>query len=189
MKFFINCDEIEIFDPLGKDELLEITNMLVDELNKRLAKTNIVLELTASAKELILKSFGYFSVGSRMQPILKQFELNEKEKEERLFECPYKLTDEEFLQYDKCRQIYVQNRQTYKKICKQEKGKNRPLSDEVVAFRKENQAMLEKLHSYPCDTCNRYKKHAKNIEVLGRLDVRQARLEKELGNFVKTQQG
>ena len=132
------------------------------------------------SKELILKSFGYFSVGSRMQPILKQFELNEKEKEERLFECPYKLSDEEFLQYDKCRQIYVQNRQTYKKICKQEKGKNRPLSDEVVAFRKENQAMLEKLHSYPCDTCNRYKKHAKNIEVLGRLDVRQARLEKEL---------
>ena len=132
------------------------------------------------SKELILKSFGYYSAGSRLQPLLKQFEINEKERAERTFACPHKISDEEFLKYDKMRHLYVQNRLTYKKICKQEQAKKRPLSDEVIAFRDSNRLLLEQLHSYPCDNCNRYKKHAKNLEVLGRIEVRQARLEKEM---------
>ena len=132
------------------------------------------------SKELILKSFGYYSAGSRLQPLLKQFEINEKERAERIFACPHKISDEEFLKYDKMRHLYVQNRLTYKKICKQEQAKKRPLSDEVIAFRDSNRLLLEQLHSYPCDNCNRYKKHAKNLEVLGRIELRQARLEKEM---------
>ncbi len=132
------------------------------------------------SKELILKSFGYYSAGSRMQPLLKQFEINEKERAERLFVCPYKLSDDDFIKYDKLRHLYVQNRTTYKKICKQEQAKKRQLSQEVLDFKKSNKALLDKLHEYPCDNCNRYRKHAKNIEVLGRIDVRQARLEKEM---------
>ena len=132
------------------------------------------------AKELIMKSFGYFSAGSRMQPLLKQFEINENERKERSFACYYKISDEEFLKYDKLRHLYVQNRQTFKKICKQEQAKKRPLSPEAIAFKESNKELLEKLKSYPCDNCNRYKKHAKNIEVLNRIDTRQARLEKEM---------
>lgn len=132
------------------------------------------------AKELILKSFGYYSSDARLQPLLKQYEMNEREKSERLFSCSHKISDEEFLKYDKLRHLYVQNRQTYKKICKQEQKKNRPLSPEVQSFRDSNKAMLEKLHSYPCDTCNRYKKHAKNLEVLARINTRQAKLMKEM---------
>ena len=132
------------------------------------------------SKELILKSFGYYSAGSRMQPLLKQYEINEKERAERTFVCPHKISDEDFLKYDKLRHLYVQNRLTYKRICKQEQSKKRPLSDEVIAFRNSNKLLLEQLHASPCDTCNRYKKHAKNIEVLGRIEARQARLEKEM---------
>lgn len=132
------------------------------------------------SKELILKSFGYYSAGSRMQPLLKQFEVNEKERAERTFVCPYKLSDSDFIKYDKLRHLYVQNRVTYKKICKQEQAKKRQLSQEVLDFKKSNKALLDQLHEYPCDNCNRYRKHAKNIEVLGRIDVRQARLEKEM---------
>ena len=132
------------------------------------------------SKELILKSFGYYSAGSRMQPLLKQYEINEKESAERTFVCPHKISDEDFLKYDKLRHLYVQNRLTYKRICKQEQSKKRPLSDEVIAFRNSNKLLLEQLHASPCDTCNRYKKHAKNIEVLGRIEARQARLEKEM---------
>ena len=132
------------------------------------------------SKELILKSFGYYSAGSRMQPLLKQYDINEKEKKERNFVCMHKISDDEFLKYDKMRHLYVQNRLTYKKICKQEQSKKRALSDEVIAFRDSNRLLLEQLHSYPCDTCNRYKKHAKNLEVLGRIELRQARLQKEM---------
>lgn len=132
------------------------------------------------SKELILKSFGYFSAGSRLQPILKLYEANENEKEQRVFICQHKISDEDFLKYDKLRHLYVQNRITYKKICKQEQAKKRPLSPEVIAFKNSNKELLEKLHSYPCDNCNRYKKHAKNLEVLARIEVRQAKLEKEM---------
>ena len=132
------------------------------------------------SKELILKSFGYFSAGSRLQPILKLYEANENEKEQRVFICQHKISDEDFLKYDKLRHLYVQNRITYKKICKQEQAKKRPLSPEVIAFKNSNKELLEKLHSYPCDNCNRYKKHAKNLEVLARIEVRQTKLEKEM---------
>lgn len=132
------------------------------------------------AKELILKSFGYFSAGSRMQAILKQYELNEDEIKSRAFVCPYKLSDEKLIEYDKFRHIYVQNRQTYKKILKQERAKNRPLSPDVIKFGEENKKMLEKMHNYACDNCKLYKKHTKNLEVLTRLSVRQSKLEKEI---------
>lgn len=132
------------------------------------------------AKELILKSFGYYSAGSRLQPLLKAKEQLNNEIKEREFVCPYKLTDGELHEYDKLRYIYVQNRQTYKKICKQERSKNRPLSNEAVNFGKETKFLLNKMHSYKCDNCKLYKKHSKNIEVLERFSIRLNRLDKEI---------
>lgn len=132
------------------------------------------------AKELILKSFGYFSSGSRLTPLLQAKSAFEAEKKERNFVCPFKHTDSQLFEYDKLRHIYVQNRQTYKKICKQERAKNRPLSPEAVQFGRETKAMLEKMHGCPCDTCKLYKKHSKNIEVIERINSRLKKLDKEI---------
>ena len=132
------------------------------------------------AKELILKSFGYFSSGSRLQPLLSAQKQIEEEMKSREFVCPYKLCDDKLAEYDKIRHIYVQNRQTYKKICKQERSKNRPLSPEAVQFGRETKALLEKMHGFQCDNCKLYKKHSKNIEVLERFSVRSKKLEKEI---------
>ena len=132
------------------------------------------------AKELILKSFGYFSAGSRLQPLLKAKEQLHGEIASREFICPSKLSDNELYEYDKVRHIYVQNRQTYKKICKQERAKNRPLPPEAVKFGKETKALLAKMHNYPCDNCKLYKKHSKNVEVLSRFSVRLKKLDKEI---------
>ena len=132
------------------------------------------------AKELILKSFGYFSSGSRLQPLLFAQKQIDDEIKSREFVCPYKLCDNKLAEYDKIRHIYVQNRQTYKKICKQERSKNRPLSPEAVEFGKETKAMLQKMHGFQCDTCKLYKKHSKNVEVLERFTVRSKKLEKEI---------
>lgn len=131
-------------------------------------------------KELILKSFGYFSSGSRLQPLLSAQKQIEGEMKSREFVCPYKLCDDKLAEYDKIRHIYVQNRQTYKKICKQERSKNRPLSPEAVQFGRETKALLEKMHGFQCDNCKLYKKHSKNIEVLERFSVRSKKLEKEI---------
>lgn len=132
------------------------------------------------AKELILKSFGYFSSGTRLQPLLKAQEQLKNEINSRDFVCPYKLSDNELHEYDKLRHIYVQNRQTYKKVCKQERAKNRPLSAEVKQFGDQTKKMLEKMHNFHCDTCKLYKKHTKNIEVLARFSGRYKKLEKEI---------
>ncbi len=132
------------------------------------------------AKELILKSFGYFSSGSRLKPLLQLKSSLEGELKSREFVCPNKLCDSELHEYDKLRYLYVQNRQTYKKITKQERAKNRPLSAEVVKFGKETKAMLDKMHDFPCDNCKLYKKHTKNIEVVSRFEGKLKKLDKEI---------
>lgn len=132
------------------------------------------------SKELILKSFGYYSSDYRLKPILFQLEQYDKEIEERSFICPNKLSDDKMLEYDKLRFLYVQNRQTYKKIIKQEKSKHRPLSPEVVEFGKRNKEELHKLQTFACDTCKLYKKHSKNLEVLKRIDSKKKKLLKEI---------
>lgn len=132
------------------------------------------------SKELILKSFGYYSSDYRLKPILFQLEQYDKEIEERSFICPNKLSDDKMLEYDKLRFLYVQNRQTYKKIVKQEKSKHRPLSPEVVEFGKRNKEELHKLQTFACDNCKLYKKHSKNLEVLKRIDSKKKKLLKEI---------
>lgn len=132
------------------------------------------------SKELILKSFGYYSSDYRLKPILFQLEQYDKEIEERSFICPNKLSDDKMLEYDKLKFLYVQNRQTYKKIVKQEKSKHRPLSPEVVEFGKRNKEELHKLQTFACDTCKLYKKHSKNLEVLKRIDSKKKKLLKEI---------
>ena len=132
------------------------------------------------AKELILKSFGYFSSGNRLQPLLALKSTFEEEIKSREFICPNRLSDEDLSEYDKVRNIYVQNRRTYKKICNQEKSKKRPLSPDAIMFGRETKEMLHKMHNFKCDTCKLYKKHTKNVEVVSRTRVKLNRLEKEI---------
>ena len=132
------------------------------------------------AKELILKSFGYYSSDSRLKPILMQLEQFDSEIKERTFVCPSRYNDEKMFEYDRLRYLYVQNRQTYKKILKQEKSKHRPLSPEVIEFGQRNKEDLHKLQKFACDTCKHYKKHSKNLEVIKRIDAKRKKLEKEI---------
>ena len=132
------------------------------------------------SKELILKSFGYFSSDYRMKPIVDELENYECEIKQRNFVCPCGLSDEQMLEYDKARFIYVQNRITYKKILKQEKNKKRAISHEVIEFGRKNKQELLKMQSFACNHCNRYKKHSKNVEVIKRILSKKQKLEKEI---------
>jgi ATP-dependent Clp protease ATP-binding subunit ClpB len=56
---FINrIDEIVIFNPLGKEQLERIVDLLLRDVEKLLAERKITLELTPAAKELLLRE-GY----------------------------------------------------------------------------------------------------------------------------------
>ena len=133
------------------------------------------------AKELVLKSFGYFSSNSRVEPLLALKESYQQKIDEcNTFVCYAKRTNEDLFNYNKIRDMYVQNRRTFKTIQKQEKKKNRPLSAEAVNFGKMTKELLEKMHSYECDTCKLFKKHMKSIEVLARYQAKQRTLDKEI---------
>ena len=133
------------------------------------------------AKELVLKSFGYFSSSTRIEPYLAlKAQYDEKIDECNSFECYCKKTNEDLLEYNKIRDMYVQNRRVFKTIQKQEKKKNRPLSAEAVEFGRQTKMLLQKMHSYECDTCKLFKKHMKVIDVLERYKAKEKALNKEI---------
>lgn len=133
------------------------------------------------AKELVLKSFGYFSSNYRIEPLLAvKDEYECKIDECNSFVCYCKKTNEDLLEYNKIREIYVQNRRIFKTIQKQEKKKNRPLNEEAAEFGRQTKAMLQKMHSYECDTCKLFKKHMKILDVLARYSAKEKALEKEI---------
>ena len=111
--------------------------------------------------------------------MLKEFN-QEKIDECNSFTCWCKRTNDDLLEYNKIRNLYVQNRKTLKVIQKQEKKKNRPLSPEVLEFSNKTKEMLNKMHSYECDTCKLFKKHMKSIDVLMRYKQKQKALDKEI---------
>lgn len=168
------------------DEVAELVLSGSNPLESRFSPSySMVLNLLQrfnleESKELILKSFGYYSSDFRLKPILDQMAEYDFEMQERAFACPSKLSDEKMLEYDRMRFLYVQNRQTYKKILKQEKSKHRPLSPEVIEFGERNKAELHQLQKYPCDCCKHYKRHAKNLEVLKRIITKKQKLQKEI---------
>ncbi len=133
------------------------------------------------AKELVLKSFGYFSSNYRIEPLLAvKDEYECKIDECNSFVCYCKKTNDDLLEYNKIREIYVQNRRIFKPIQKQKKKKNRPLNEEAAEFGRQTKAMLQKMHSYECDTCKLFKKHMKILDVLARYSAKEKALEKEI---------
>ena len=64
-EFLNRIDEVLIFNPLGEMELTQIADMLVAELNKRMTANGLSLELTASAKQLLLHEGSDSKYGAR----------------------------------------------------------------------------------------------------------------------------
>jgi ATP-dependent RNA helicase HelY len=133
------------------------------------------------AKELILKSFGYFSSDARLVGLFAQLEQNNEKLEEALkFNCWCRLTSDDLKNYNKVKDVYVQNRKVAKTIRKQERSKNRPLSQEAINYENFVKEKLNEMHSFKCDTCKIYKKHMKSLELAERFSKRKESLEKEI---------
>ena len=169
------------------EEVAELVLSDANPLESRFAPSySMVLNLLQrfsidEAKELILKSFGYFSSSTRLTPLLKQSEENQTKIDlSSKFICPSKLSNEDLFEYNKLRAIYVENRRIFKTIQKQEKNKNRPLSAEANEFGQKTKNMLNKLHNYKCDTCKLFKKHMKELDIYERYATKQKILLKQI---------
>src|SRR5574344_2122284 len=102
------------------EEVAELVLSDANPLESRFAPSySMVLNLLQrfsldEAKELIMKSFGYFSSNTRLTPYIKLQEENQKKLDEASsFNCPYKLTNNDLIEYNKLRAVYVENRKTF----------------------------------------------------------------------------
>ena len=169
------------------DEVAELVLSDSNPLESRFSPSySMVLNLLQrfnldEAKELILKSFGYFSSNERLAPLIALEAENQKALDEiAKFNCYFKLTNKDLFEYNKVRELYVTNRRTYKTIQKQQKSKNTELSPEAIAFGRETKAQLQKMHSFACDNCKLFKKHMKQIDLLKRYETKQNQLRKDI---------
>lgn len=63
---FINrIDEVIVFHKLEEDELLEITDLMLGKLRKRLEEQGIIVEIDESVKKLIIKNGSVKEYGAR----------------------------------------------------------------------------------------------------------------------------
>ena len=136
-----------------------------------------------TARELIFKTFGYFSSTDRLSPLIEK---KQKRQEDialaRDFSCKYKLSDDDFIEYNKLKNQFVQTRTLYKTLKRQAKGKykNPDTAPEVIEFNKKSKDLRIKIEKYGCNTCKIYKKHKKSLELIERFQKEIRILDKEI---------
>ena len=130
------------------------------------------------AKELILKTFGYFSSTDRISPLKAELERYEENMNAiRSFKCKFGHNAEAMDEYLKFKNLYVQHRTTLKALRRQAKNPNAP---EVAEFARKTKELLHKMQSFGCDRCKIYKKHKKELELFQRYQKKARALQKEI---------
>lgn len=171
------------------EEVAELVLSEANPLESRFSpKYSMVLNLLQKfsideAKELILKSFGYFSSSDRLKPLISQKEETDKSIEKiNSFVCPYNLKHKDLLEYNKVRETYVVHRKLSKTLIKQAKQKGQKNLPDVTEFLAKTKILLQKMKSYHCDICRNYKKHMKDIDILERYEKKSQTLAKNIEN-------
>lgn len=169
------------------EEVAELVKSDANPLESRFTPTySMVLNLLQrftldEAKELILKSFGYYTSTTRLTPLIRQQEeLNNVIAGIKEFKCPFGHSTKDMFEYNKLKNLYVEHRKTAKMLRKQMNKKNPENVDYVKDFEIKTKELLHKVHSYGCDNCKLYRKHVKENELLDRFQKRAMKLEKTI---------
>ena len=169
------------------EEVAELVKSDANPLESRFTPTySMVLNLLQrfsldEAKELILKSFGYYTSTTRLTPLIKQQEeLNKVIGEIKEFKCPFGHSTKNMFEYIKLKNLYVEQRKTAKVLRKQMNKKNPQNVEYVKDFEYKTKQLLHKVQAFGCDNCKLYRKHAKENELLDRYQKRAMKLEKNI---------
>lgn len=123
------------------------------------------------SKELILRSFGYFSNTTRLKPLD-----DEKRRIEGVlknidnFKCHHKLALKDMMEFNKYKNMYVEHRKIANTLKRQAKNAKRYNAPEVAEYNEKAKEFLNKMQSFACNNCKLYKKHIKDIEVQQRFE-------------------
>ncbi len=171
-------------DPI---DAYEIAKAKADPLSSQFTPSySMVLNLLQrfsleEARELILKSFGYFSSNTRLKPYIDEMEkISEKLNAIENFKCPHKLKSSNLIEFNKTKNTYVQYRKITNTLLKQAKhrgGKNAP---EVIEYSNKTKNLYKKMEATKCNYCKLYKKHIKEIELQGRFEKKLEKIKKTI---------
>lgn len=133
------------------------------------------------SKELILKSFGYHSSTERLRPLYKQQEdfqeiLNRIDN----YECQYNLKNEDILEFNKVKNMYVEHRKLAKTLRRQAQKAKRKTAPEVLEYDQKAKDLFNQMNEYACQDCKQYHKHIKEIEIRTRFERKLRKLDKEI---------
>lgn len=141
---------------------------------------NLELE---QAKELILKSFGYFSSNDRLKPIIMQQIACEqtlaKLKNEK---CPFNLTSDDLIEFNRLKEKFIVYRKLTRTLEKQAKQKGKKDSPEVIEYANKTREIRVSMEKYKCEICRGYKKHMKNLEIIKRYEKKYKEISKNIEN-------
>lgn len=133
------------------------------------------------AKELILKTFGYYSSSDRISPLLAQMEEYQNIiNTARDYKCHLGLNNGDFAQYNKLKNMYVETRTIFKTLKRQAHKSGKKDAPEVAEFGRKSKELLRKIEHYGCNNCKIYKKHKKELELLARYEKKARALKKEI---------
>lgn len=131
------------------------------------------------SKELILKTFGYFSSTDRLSPFINELNRYQENIDAmKNFKCDYGLSADDMKEFIKYKNLYVEYRTIFKTLKKQNKnGKNQR---EVQEFGRKTKEILRKFEGFGCNNCRVYKKHKKELELVQRFEKKVNQLKKEI---------
>ena len=171
------------------DEVASLVKSSSNPLESRFSPSySMVLNLLQNleleqAKELILKSFGYFSSNDRLKPIImQQLSCEQTLAKLKNEKCPFGLTNEEFIEFNKLKEKYIVYRKLTRTLQKQAKQKGQKDAPEVLEYLNRTREMREKLEKYKCELCKGYKKHVRNLEIINRFEKKLKDINKNVAN-------
>jgi len=169
------------------EEVAELITSGANPLESKFAPSySMVLNLLQrfsldETKELILKSFGYFSSNDRLKPFLLEKEDCENTLNDlKSFKCRNGLTSEDLLAYNKAKDIYVEHRRIFNTLKKQAKKTHWKNAPEVVEFEKKVKNLYSEMSKYDCNNCKIYNKHIKEMELIYRFERKLKKLKKTI---------
>lgn len=171
------------------DEVASLVKSSSNPLESRFSPSySMVLNLLQNleleqAKELILKSFGYFSSNDRLKPIImQQLSCEQTLAKLKNEKCPFGLTNEEFIEFNKLKEKYIVYRKLTRTLQKQAKQKGQKDAPEVLEYLNRTREMREKLEKYRCELCKGYKKHVRNLEIINRFEKKLKDINQNVAN-------
>ncbi len=133
------------------------------------------------AKELILKTFGYFSSSARIEPYIDEMvELERKIDEIENYPCHAGHSAQDMMEFLKYKNLYVQYRTVFKTLKRQSKQKHDALPPDALKILEQTKEFRAQMEKYACENCKRYAKHKKELEIVVRYERRVKKLQKEI---------